>query len=182
MRQHLKVSTGSLKPSTNLAAGTALAVLLLAGCANEPKRAERDPDTTTPAVTETERAGSAAPSDITPITAAVRISDLKVGTVLDADGEVAENQDDLNAGDAIHASIEVGDVGAGSKVKAVWLGPQDARISDETKVVAAGMAFLAFHAPSTRDWAAGDYKVEIYLGDELASSESFDIVAPRPGA
>lgn len=170
-----------MRPSTTIAAGTALAVLLLAGCAKEPKRAERDPDTTTPAVTETERAGSAAPSDITAITAAVRISDLKVGTALDAQGAVAENQDNLNAGDAIHASIAVGDVGAGSAVKAVWLGPQDVRIFDETKTVAAGMAFLAFHAPSTGDWAAGNYKVEIYLGDELASSESFDIVEGRPG-
>jgi hypothetical protein len=28
----------------------------------------------------------------------------------------------------------------------------------------------------TTGWRPGDYKVEIYLGDELASSESFDIV------
>jgi hypothetical protein len=165
-----------------IAAGTALVALLFAGCANEPKRAERDFDKTTPTVTETERPGSAAPSDITPVTAAARISDLKVGTALDAQGKVAENQDNLNAGDAIHASIAVGDVGAGSKVKAVWLGPEGVRLADETKNVAAGVAFLAFHAPSTHGWAAGDYKVEIYLGDELASSESFDIVAPRPGA
>lgn len=171
-----------MRTSTIVAAGTVLAALLFAGCAKEPKRAERDSDTTTPTVTETERPGSAAPSDITPITAAVRISDLKVGTALDAEGKVAENQDNLKAGDAIHASIAVGDVGAGSKVKAVWLGPDDVRIFDETKEVAVGVAFLAFHAPSTRGWAAGDYKVEIYLGDELASSESFDIVEPRPGA
>ena len=88
----------------------------------------------------------------------------------------------MNAGDVVHASIAVGDVGAGSKVKAVWLGPEGVRLFDETKDVVAGAAFLAFHAPSTHGWAAGDYKVEIYLGDELASSESFDIVAPRPGA
>lgn len=171
-----------MRTSTIIAAGTALAALLFAGCAKEPKRAERDSDKTTPTVTETERPGSAAPSDITPITAAVRISDLRVDTALDAEGKVAENQDNLNAGDAIHASIAVGDVGAGSKVKAVWLGPEGVRLFDETKEVAAGVAFLAFHAPSTRAWAAGDYKVEIYLGDELASSESFDIAEPRPGA
>lgn len=170
-----------MRMSTTVAAGMAAAALLFAGCANEPKRAEREPEKTTPTVTETERPGSAAPSDITPVTAAARISDLKVGTVLDAEGKVAENQDNLNAGDAVHASIAVGDVGAGSKVKAVWLGPEGVRISDETKNVVAGMAFLAFHAPSTHGWTPGDYKVEIYLGDELASSEGFDIVAPRPG-
>lgn len=171
-----------MRTSTTVAAGMALAALLFAGCAKEPKRAERDYEKTTPTVTETERPGSAAPSDITPVTAAARISDLKVGTVLDTEGKVAENQDNLNAGDVVHASIAVGDVGAGSKVKAVWLGPEGVRISDEIKNVAAGVAFLVFHAPSTQGWAPGDYKVEIYLGDELASSESFDIVAPRPGA
>lgn len=169
-----------MRTSTTIAAATALAALLLAGCANDANRAKRDADKTTPAVTETERPGSTAPSDITAITAAVRISDLRVGTALDAEGKVAENQDNLNAGDAIHASIAVGDVGAGSKVKAVWLGPNDVRILDETKDVAVGTAFLAFHAPSTQGWAAGDYKVEIYLGDELASTETFDIVL-RPG-
>jgi hypothetical protein len=160
----------------------AVAALLFAGCAKEPKRAERDYEKTTPTVTETERPGSAAPSDITPVTAAARISDLKVGTVLDAEGKVAENKDNLKAGDGIHASIAVGDVGAGSKVKAVWLGPEGARISEEVKDVAAGVAFVAFHAPSTTGWAPGDYKIEIYLGDELASSENFDIVASLPGA
>jgi hypothetical protein len=171
-----------MNTSTTVAAGITLAALLFAGCAQEPKRAERDFDKTTPSVTETERPGSTAPSDITPVTAAARISDLKVGTSLDTEGKVAENQDNLKAGDAVHASVAVGDVGAGSKVKAVWLGPEGARIFDETKDVAAGVAFLAFHAPSTHGWAPGDYKVEIYLGDELASSESFDIAAPLPGA
>jgi hypothetical protein len=171
-----------MRTSKTVAAGIALAALLFAGCANEPKRAERDADKTTPTVTETERPGSAAKSDITPITAAARISDLKVGTVLDGEGKVTENQDNLKAGDAVHASLAVGDVGAGSKIRAVWLGPEGVRISDETKDVAAGVAFLAFRAPSTQGWAPGDYKVEIYLGDELASSESFDIVATQPGA
>ena len=171
-----------MRTSTTVAAGMGLAALLFAGCANEPKRAERDSDKTTPTVTETERPGSAAKSDITPITAAARISDLKVGTVLDGEGKVTENQDNLRAGDAVHASLAVGDVGAGSKIRAVWLGPEDVRISDETKDVAAGVAFLAFRAPTTQGWAPGDYKVEIYLGDELASSEGFDIVATQPGA
>lgn len=171
-----------MRTSTTVAAGMALAALLFAGCAKETKRAERNPDNTTPTVTETERPGTAAPSDITAATAAARISDLRVGTVLDADGNVKDNQDNLNAGDVLHASIAVGDVGAGSKVKAVWLGPEGLRISDEVKEVAAGVTHLAFHAPSTHGWAAGDYKVEIYLGDELASSEGFDIVAPKPGA
>ena len=127
---------------TTLATATALAAVLFAGCSNEPKRAERNMDKTTP--------------------------------------WVAENVDNLHAGEAIYASIAVGDVGSSSKIKAVWLGPEGVRIYDETKDVAAGVAFLAFQAPSTHAWAPGDYKVEVYLGDELASSESFDIVLRNP--
>ena len=166
--------------TSSLALGAALTAVLLAGCSNEPKRAERNMDKTTPSVSETERPGSAAPSDIAPVTAMARISELRVGTALDSGGQVAENTDNLHAGDAIHASVAVGDVGSSSKVKAVWLGPNGVRISDEIQTVVAGKAFLVFKAPDTSGWALGSYKVEIFLGDELASSEGFDIVAPKP--
>jgi hypothetical protein len=162
------------------AAGLAGATVL-AGCSGEPQRAKQDAAKSTPTVTETERPGTNAPSDINPVTAHLRISDLKVGTVLAADGTVAENANLLHPGEVVHASVAVGDVGAGSAIKAVWLGPDGQRISDEVKRVEAGAAFLAFRAPETGGWAAGDYKVEIYLGDELAASDSFDIVAPAPG-
>lgn len=166
--------------TSSLALAAALAAVLFAGCSNEPKRAERNMDKTTPSVSETERPGSASPSDIAPVTAMARISDLRVGTALDSAGRVAENVDSLHAGDVIHVSIAVGDVGSSSKIKAVWLGPNGVRISDEIQNVVAGKAFLVFRAPDTSGWAPGNYKVEIFLGDELASSESFDIVQPNP--
>lgn len=165
-----------MKKLSIVATGLALsATLVVAGCKGTPERAERNPEKTTSSVTETERPGTAAPSDISPITARARVSDLKVGTTLGADGQVADNLDAVPAGPALHASLAVGDVPAGSKVKAVWLGPNATRISDEVKDVAAGVAFLVFHAPDTKGWAEGDYKVEIYLGDELAAGESFNI-------
>lgn len=162
-------------------AGVAFAgVLCFAGCAKEPKRAEVDPEATTPTVSEQEREGTEAPSDIAPTTAKLRVSDLKVGTRFDAStGAVAENLDEVLPGEQIHASIAVGDVGAGSQVKAVWLGPDDQRIAEDTKGVPEGVSFLIFNAPDTTAWTPGDYKVEIYLGDELASSESFDIIEKR---
>jgi hypothetical protein len=158
------------------------ALTALAGCAKETKRAESDMSKTTPTVTETERPGQEAASDINPMTARLRVSDLKVGRALGADGAVAENVDELKPGEAVHASVAVGDVGAGSKIKAVWLGPDGQRLGDEVKTVEAGVAYLAFRAPETSTWSAGDYKVEIYLGDELAASNGFDLVAQAPPA
>ncbi len=165
---------------TTFVTGCTLAAVLFAGCSNEPKRAERNMDKTTPSVSETERPGSAAPSDITPATAMARISDLRIGSALGSDGKVAENVDNLHAGETIYASIAVGDVGSSSKIKAVWLGPDGVRISDEIQSVVAGAAFLVFKAPNTSGWSVGNYKVEIFLGDELASSEGFDIVLRVP--
>lgn len=161
------------------AAGVA-ATAVLAGCSDEPRRARQEAAKGTPTVTETERPGSGSPSDISPLTAHLRISDLRVGTALAADGTVAENANLLHAGEVIHASIAVGDVGADSAVKAVWLGPDGQRIRDEVRRVEDGAATLVFRAPDTSGWAIGEYKVEIYLGDELAASDSFDIVAPAP--
>ena len=156
------------------------ALLTLPGCARETKQAESKPTEMTPTVSETERQGTEAPSDITPTTARLRISDLKVGPQVGSDGAVVKNVDEVLPGEAVHASIAVGDVAAGSAVKAVWIGPDDQRLGESVKDVAQGLAFLTFDAPDTTAWAPGDYKVEIYLGDELAGSESFDIIQKKP--
>ena len=163
-----------------IATGSALALAVFFGCAKEPKRAEPEMSKTTPNVSETERPGNEAASDITAATAKLRVSDLKVGRALAPDGTVAENIDEMLPGEKVQASIAVGDAGAGSAVKAVWIGPEDQRLGEEVKEIRVGTAFLVFEAPDTKGWPGGDYKVEIYLGDELAASESFDIVTPQP--
>jgi hypothetical protein len=161
-----------------LTAGFAIsAALAAAGCSTEPRRAEKSPDKVTPTVTETERPGVEAPSDISNATARWRVSDLTLGTKLDADGKIAQSRDNFPTGAAVLASLGVADVAAGSQIKAVWSGPGETRLHEEVKEVAAGTAFLLFKAPATRGWALGDYKIDIYLGDELAGTENFDIVA-----
>jgi hypothetical protein len=155
-------------------------LLVFPACSRETKQAEVEPSKMTPTVTETERPGNEAPSDITPATARTRISELKVGPQVGADGAVVNNVDEVLPGEAVHASIAVGDVAAGSAVKAVWIGPDDKRLGESVKDVAQGLTFLVFDAPDTTAWTPGDYKVEIYLGDELAGSESFDIVEKKP--
>lgn len=170
-----------MKKSNTLNIGLAIAAaLVFGGCSKAPERAKVEPEKMTPTVTESERPGTSAPSDISPATARLRVSDLKVGSTLDAEGKVAENTDEFDAGQDVAASIAVGDVGAGSRIKAVWIGPDEIRIHEEVKDVPTGTAFLIFRAPDTTAWAAGDYKVEIFLGDELAGSESFDIVTRIP--
>jgi hypothetical protein len=160
---------------------TVAATAIGAGC-NRPAadRASRDVEKTTPTVSETERPGTQAPSDIAPTTAMARVADLELGSALGPNGDIAEGsqRDDFAPGEPIFVAFEVGDVGTGSAVKAVWKGPDDLRLHEEVKTVAAGSTHLSFAAPSTKSWVPGNFEVEIYLGDEEGGSESFEIKAP----
>ncbi|GMU67098.1 MAG: hypothetical protein AMXMBFR36_33720 [Acidobacteriota bacterium] len=152
------------------------AAIALAGCDGQPERSRVDPERTTPAVTQQELPGDESPSDVAAVTARARVSDLRVGSVLGVDGAVVENVDEIPRGGSLFASVAVGDVGAGSILKAVWLAEDDRKLSEATATVEAGMAHLAFPGPDTAGWTIGEYEVEIYLGDELAASEQFEIV------
>ena len=156
---------------------TALAV----GCSRPvAERAEYKPEETTPTVSESERPGTQAPSDIAPVTAMARVSDLELGSAIGPNGDIAEGsaRSDFAPGEPIFVALEVGDVGAGSAVKAVWKGAGDMRLHEEVKTVAAGTSHLSFAAPSTTSWPPGSFEVVIFLGDEEGGSESFEIKAP----
>jgi hypothetical protein len=162
-----------------LAATTLLApALALAGSGNDP--ATTDPKKTTPVVTEHERSGDEAQSDLTQATARARVEHLKVGTDLATNGAVADNKDKIYPGQALYASISVEHIGAGSAVEAIWKGPEDKRMGSEVKKVTAGSSYLTFRAPDTAGWEPGEYRVEIRLGDELGGKEDFKIL-PKSG-
>ncbi len=152
---------------------TALAV---AACDPQMNQATVDPDRTTPVATQQEVPGTESSSDISAMTARARVSDLRIGTEVGPDGAVSEHNDQVVAGEAIVASIAVGDVGVGSQMKAVWSTDDDRQLSEQTAVVEPGQTHIVFRAPDTIDWAVGDYELEIFLGDEVAASESFEVV------
>ena len=151
-----------------------------AGCNRPAQRATHDAEATTPTVSESERPGTQAPSDIAPTTAMARVDDLALGSAIGPNGDIAEGAErkDFAPGEPIFVAFEVGDVGAGSAVKAVWKDKDDLRLHEEVKTVVAGTSHLSFAAPSTKSWAPGNFEVEIYLGDEEGGSESFEIKAP----
>jgi hypothetical protein len=152
------------------------AILVVAGCGPRTEQSRYDPERTTPTATEQELPGNESPSDVAALTARTRVSDLRVGSELDAEGAVAENVDEIARGEAVLASVAVGDVGAGSQLKAVWLAEDDRKLSEQVASVEVGKTHMVFRGPDTASWAAGDYEVEIYLGDELAASEQFELV------
>lgn len=143
----------------------------------------RDETAEPPATTTTaEQAGTGSPSDVAPVTAQTWIDDVTIGSELAADGAMAAGKtgDDFAPGQPIHLSMEVGDAPPNSAVKVVWYGPNETKIGEESKPVVAGQKYLSFTATDTASWAKGDYRAEVWIGDEKVNTQQFQIVdAPK---
>jgi hypothetical protein len=149
-----------------------LASLIVAGCG-------RDETAEPPAtVTTSEQPGVTNPSDVAPITAQTWIDDVTIGSELAADGSMVTGKtgDDFAPGQAIHLTMEVGDAPPNSAVKVVWVGPNETKIGEENKPVVAGQKYLPFSVTDTSKWAKGDYRAEVWIGDEKVNTQQFQIV------
>ena len=161
-----------------------LSVLLLLmlplaiACAPKEKAESDDKDDTATTVTEQEKAGVDSPGDLNPVEAQTMIDDVTIGHSTAADGSIAADQqgDDFAPGDTVNVSMEVGDTPAGSAVKVVWYGPGETKVGEDTKTVNAGDHYLAFESASTASWAKGDYRAEVWIGDEKVNTQQFQIV------
>lgn len=142
------------------------------GCGRE-ETAEAPAETTT-----VEQPGMGGASDVSPMNAQTWIDDVTIGSELAADGSLVPGNtgDDFAPGKAIHIAMEVGDAPATSPVKVVWYGPNDTKIGEETKTVSSGQKYLNFTATDTASWAKGDYRAEIWVGDEKVNEQQFNIV------
>jgi hypothetical protein len=146
-------------------------------CGKEPAEVD-DQDDTAMQATETEIPGTNQPGDLNPIEAQTAVDDVTLGRQVGADGTIpAEAQgDDFAPGETVHLSMEVGDTPAGSAVKVVWFGPNETRIGDEEKTVEAGQTYLGFQSADTGTWQKGDYRAEVWIGDEKVNQQEFQIV------
>jgi len=150
----------------------ALTALLAVACG-------RDETAEPPATTTTaEMAGTTSPSDVAPVTAQTWIDDVTIGSELAADGSMVTGKtgDDFAPGQPVHLTMEVGDAPPNSTVKVVWYGPNETKIGEENKPVVAGQKYLNFTAADTASWAKGDYRAEVWIGDEKVNTQQFQIV------
>ena len=130
-----------------------------------------------PEATTAEQPGVGGTADVSPINAQTWIDDVTIGHELGADGAVVTGQggDDFAAGHPVHVSMTVNDAPQGSAVKVVWYGPNETKINEETKNISPGQQKLSFTADS-KGWAKGDYRAEVWVGDEKVNTQQFQIV------
>ena len=126
--------------------------------------------------TEQEIAGTSNPNDLNPVKAQSWIDDVTIGhKVVDGTIPNADQGDDFAPGQTIYITMKVADAPASSKVKVDWYGPGETKISDEEKAVPAGAKFLTFENSKTSSWAKGDYRADIWVGDEKVDTQQFNI-------
>jgi len=155
-----------------------IAVLPLLGACKAHERAEMAEKGPVPTeATEKEIPGTNNPNDLNPVTAQTMLDDVTLGHNVSADGTIpaADQGDDFAPGDSIYLTMKVGDAKAGSAVKVAWYGPGEMKIKDEAKTVNPGDQYLTFEAANTSSWKKGDYRVEVWIGDEKVNHQEFNI-------
>jgi hypothetical protein len=167
-----------MKPSKLMAMLLVLALPAGIACRTHETAETDDADDTATTATEQEVAGANSPGDLNPVEAQTFVDDVTIGKSVGADGMIAtENQgDDFAPGDTVNIAMKVADAPAGSAVKVVWYGPGEQQINEETKSVETGAQYLTFQAADTASWQKGDYRAEVWVGDEKVNTQQFQIV------
>jgi hypothetical protein len=155
-----------------------LALPLALACGPRETAETDDPDDTATQTSEQEQPGTNGEGDLNPLEAQMAVDDVTLGHDMNPDYTIPQDQqgDDFAPGETVHLSMEVGDTPAGSAVKVVWYGPGETQVGEETKTVNAGDKYLAFHSNDTASWAKGDYRAEVWIGDEKVNTQQFQIV------
>jgi len=133
------------------------------------------------APTIAEKPGISKPGDVSPPVAQAMVDDVNIGVAVDGSGRVpaSSNPDNFLPGEDIYLTMEVSDAPAGTVVKVVWIGPGDRQIATQAKTVSQSVSTLKFVKQDTQSWKPGDYRAEVWVGDEKVDDEVFDIVSTR---
>jgi hypothetical protein len=128
-----------------------------------------------------EKPGISQPGDISPPVAQAMVDDVNIGIAVQSNGRVPADSgpDNFLPGEDLYLTMDVSDAPAGTAIKVVWIGPGDQPIDTQIQKVAAGVSTLKFVRQDTRSWKTGDYRAEVWVGDEKVDDEVFDIVSTR---
>jgi hypothetical protein len=136
-----------------------------------------DAEDTAPAVVEQEAAGTDHPSDLNPVEAETMIDDVTIGHMTSGDNTIMPDRqgDDFSPGQPVFISVNVSDATAGSAMKVLYFGSADAKVAEKEVAINEGAEYVAVEADTT-GWPKGDYRAEIWIGDEKVNTQRFNIV------
>jgi len=157
-----------------LAIALTAALPLVAGC----KSYDDDAYETATQTSQKEVAGTNQPGDLNPVEAQTMVDDVTLGKTAEADGTIAaaDQGDDFAPGEPIVLTMKVADAPPGTAVKVVWYGPGETKVGEVEKPVMPGEDHLIFQATDTASWKKGDYRAEVWVGDEKVAQQQLQIV------
>lgn len=143
------------------------AVLTLFGCGRDQADEYAATQTTT----------DAAVADPSAIRAEMWVDDIQIGSSTSGADTIAQVKDDFAPGEPIAVSMSVKDAPQGASVMTYWYGPNDLALSYELKEVPQEAQRLSFTQENTHDWQPGEYRAEIWAGDEKVAEETFEVTS-----
>lgn len=144
-----------------LTAAAATALVLAAACTRNEQTAAQAP----------------APAAPAPVPQPASVADVKLGTSPSPEAAITEAKQDFAPGEPIQLSMDVLGATAGTAVTTYWYGPDNQRLAYETQTVTPTQQRLRFRQDNTVDWQAGQYRAEVWIGDDKVQEQSFEIGA-----
>ena len=142
------------------------ALVTTAACGKKDRGAE------TGAVTPPPTATTAAPA-----AEAVRVSDIKLGSTVDAQKRVTKETDTFKPTETIYASVTTTGTAPSSTIAARWtFGSKGQLVKEDSRSIAPnGTETTEFHISKPSGFPKGNYKVEIMLNGTTAQTKDFKV-------
>jgi hypothetical protein len=113
-----------------------------------------------------------------PAPAAVGVSSATLGKAVGADKNVSAATESFAKGDTIYVSVATSGSGTAT-LKARWTyasGGKSVPVKEDSQTIqASGPSVTEFHVSKPDGWPAGDYQVEILLGDKVVQTKKFAV-------
>lgn len=107
------------------------------------------------------------------------LGEVKIGRDLTADGTIdAEHQeDDFEAGETVFVSVDMSaePLALQDDGEVRWFGPEGTLLKKEKVKFLGSDEVNIFSAAETSGWPVGDYRVEVWFGDEKVATEPFHV-------
>jgi hypothetical protein len=144
-----------------------LALPLTAACGTKSLHEVTDRATNTP------YSSSARPASAQ----AGHVENVMMGKKVSADGTIlADDQANKFApGEPIYITMQVGTAFAGSPIKVAWYDANNQKVGEDQKTIAKHETQVSLQAKNASSWPAGDYRAEVWMGDQKVSTQQFTI-------
>lgn len=109
----------------------------------------------------------------------VKVSRIDLGTSVGNDNEVTDKTDSFQPNQTVYASVVTNGNGSGSttEIKTRFLDPNGQVVDESTRTIApgSGQTVTEFHVSKPDGFAAGKYKVEVFLNGAPAKTKDFEV-------